>query len=325
MLGLGFRIADIAVRSGLSPVLDLPLLSGVLSSAVTFTRASQATFFDVTGTLQTATTNVPRFDFDPNTHLLNGLLLEESRTNFLLNSGAPVTQTTASLGTGTYTLWVVGTGTATSSAGTATATGLGAATAGSPNVLVVTVAGTITVTITGGPPTRFQLENGANPTSYIPTTGTTATRAADVGTIPVTKFAWNPAAGSTAAEFIVGIAPANNQYIVSTSTQGSNPLFILPTSKVSVYDGAAGQATSGNSFTVGVVSKAASAWGASGAIALNNGTVATSTWNNSIMAATTAINFGTGAGLNPDTQIWLRRVRVWSQMLTNAQLQALTV
>lgn len=46
-----------------------------------FTRASTATYYDSTGTLQTAASGAPRFDYDPVTHVAKGLLLEESRTN----------------------------------------------------------------------------------------------------------------------------------------------------------------------------------------------------------------------------------------------------
>jgi len=54
---------------------------------ITFTRNSNATFFDATGTLQTAGTNVPRFDHDPATGGSSlGLLIEESRTNSITNS-----------------------------------------------------------------------------------------------------------------------------------------------------------------------------------------------------------------------------------------------
>jgi len=48
---------------------------------ITFTRASDATFFDADGVLQTAGSNVPRFDHDPATGASRGLLLEEARTN----------------------------------------------------------------------------------------------------------------------------------------------------------------------------------------------------------------------------------------------------
>jgi len=48
---------------------------------ITFTRASDATFFDADGVLQTAGTDVPRFDHDPATGASRGLLIEEARTN----------------------------------------------------------------------------------------------------------------------------------------------------------------------------------------------------------------------------------------------------
>jgi hypothetical protein len=112
-----------------------------------------------------------------------GLLMEPLRTNNLLNSGAPATQTTASLTTGTYCLWVEGTGSAAVTAGTATLTGNGTASAGTPNVFQVTGAGTVTVTITGTL-TKFQLENGAEPSSYIATAGAAVSR--DVDTLAYT-------------------------------------------------------------------------------------------------------------------------------------------
>ena len=68
--------------------LDLSFLTaGALDPRITFTRASTATYFDAAGVLQTAATNTPRWDYDPVTHALRGLLIEEARTNVLLNSG----------------------------------------------------------------------------------------------------------------------------------------------------------------------------------------------------------------------------------------------
>ena len=56
------------------------------ASLVTFTRASSGTFTDSAGTLQTAATDVPRFDHNPTTGESLGLLVEEPRTNLLLRS-----------------------------------------------------------------------------------------------------------------------------------------------------------------------------------------------------------------------------------------------
>jgi hypothetical protein len=70
------------------PTLDLNLLGPTLDPSITFTRASTATYFDVTGTLQTGAINAPRFDYDPVAHTPRGLLIEEARTNYALQSGA---------------------------------------------------------------------------------------------------------------------------------------------------------------------------------------------------------------------------------------------
>ena len=56
------------------------------ASLVTFTRAGNGTFVDSAGVLQTAATDVPRFDHNPTTGESLGLLVEESRTNLLLRS-----------------------------------------------------------------------------------------------------------------------------------------------------------------------------------------------------------------------------------------------
>jgi len=56
------------------------------SSLITFTRASAATFVGSNGLIQTAAVNAPRFDHNPTTGESLGLLMEESRTNLLLQS-----------------------------------------------------------------------------------------------------------------------------------------------------------------------------------------------------------------------------------------------
>jgi len=55
--------------------------------AITFTRASNATFFDANGVLQTAANDVPRFDHSQDGAASSlGLLIEEARTNSIPNS-----------------------------------------------------------------------------------------------------------------------------------------------------------------------------------------------------------------------------------------------
>lgn len=68
------------------PTQDLDFTTGVLPPAVFFSRASTGTYFDATGTMQTAAAQAPRFDYDPGTKTLRGLLIEETRTNSIRNS-----------------------------------------------------------------------------------------------------------------------------------------------------------------------------------------------------------------------------------------------
>lgn len=72
-----------------------------LDPRITFTRTgTSATYFDSKGTLVTVGANVPRFDYNPNTLQLNGLLVEESRTNSVPNSTMAGAVVSGSLPTG---------------------------------------------------------------------------------------------------------------------------------------------------------------------------------------------------------------------------------
>lgn len=55
--------------------------TGTLDDRVTFSRASAGTYFDALGVMQTASTDVPRFDHNPLTGEPIGILIEEARTN----------------------------------------------------------------------------------------------------------------------------------------------------------------------------------------------------------------------------------------------------
>lgn len=74
-------------RAAMAPRLVLDFMDGALPAGVSFTRAGSATYFDAAGVLRTALADVPRFDHDPVSGALRGLLVEPSATNRLLNSG----------------------------------------------------------------------------------------------------------------------------------------------------------------------------------------------------------------------------------------------
>jgi len=70
------------------PTLNLNFAaSSTLDPRITFSRASGATYLDKNGYMQYAANDVPRFDYDTvNTGTIRGLLIEESRTNLVVNS-----------------------------------------------------------------------------------------------------------------------------------------------------------------------------------------------------------------------------------------------
>ena len=103
--------------------LDLSFMSpGALDPRITFTRASTATYTDGTGTIQTAATNAPRWDYDPVTHQLRGLLIEEARTNIAFPSGNLAAAPWAPVGVGGGTVPTVVANAAMAPDGTTTAT-----------------------------------------------------------------------------------------------------------------------------------------------------------------------------------------------------------
>lgn len=72
----------------MQPMLDLAFASSAaVDGRVSVTRSGTAsTYFDAAGVLRTAAANTPRLDYDPATLAGRGLLIEEARTNLVVNS-----------------------------------------------------------------------------------------------------------------------------------------------------------------------------------------------------------------------------------------------
>lgn len=205
---------------GPRPSLVLNFIEGfALDPRITFARVDAttcATRVNSSGLLETVAANVPRFDYDPVTLAAKGLLIEETRTNLLLNSvlaGTNLATQSVTVTAVAHTLSFYGTGTVTLS-GTSTGSLVGSGAYPTRSILTFTpTAGSLTLTVTGT--VQFaQLEIGSFPTSYIPTAASAVTRAADSALVSGTNFSswYNESEGT----FVVG---AVNQFVTGVANK----------------------------------------------------------------------------------------------------------
>lgn len=183
-----------------------------------FTRASTATFVGSDGLIQSASNNVPRINYDPVTLACKGYLAEAAATNLLLNSllnGTSLSTQSVTVSAVPYTLSFYGTGTVTLSGTHAFAVvGTGAYPARRTYTFTPT-AGTLTLTVTGT--VQFaNLETGAAATSFIPTAGVAATRAAD--TITGAGLVYCNLPETDYAAWVSGTTYAANDRVIRTTT-----------------------------------------------------------------------------------------------------------
>jgi hypothetical protein len=305
------------------PSLSLNFMTpGTLPPNVTVTRAGTATYFDVAGTLQTAAANAPRWDYDPVSHALRGLLVEDGRTNLLLNSAVLGTQS-ATVTAAATTLSFYGTGSvAYSGVATGTLVGAGAF----PQRAAVTftpTAGTLTLTVTGSV-LNAQLETGTAATSWIPTTGTTVARAIDVVGMP-NDASFNATTGTWQAEFIPNGAANVSANIVSGNI-GSPTIGVGTDGRLNASIRGAATVLSGLGplFTMGAVNKTAFAYLSGASTGATNGTAVGPVATTFTISGTT-VRFGTD-GQNSLFALngWIRRAAYWPRQLSSSELVAAT-
>lgn len=312
-----------------APSLDLNFVNGsTFDSRITFTRASVASYFDASGAIQSAAVNTPRIDYDPVTHAVRGLLIEEGRTNLLLNSATLVTQSVTTTAIA-YTLSFYSTGSVALSGSCA---GNPAGTGAFPARVSLTftaTAGTCTVTVTGSV-LNAQIEAGAFPTSWITTAGASAARSEDIATMAVGTWL-NAAAFSIVAEAYV---PSNLGAVLSLTSvdDGSSGNRTIVTTTVSnnattqTLTGFSGTGTvnTANTFTNGTVFKIGTALAGAGGqatVTLNGGSIASAAISAMPVGITTA-RFGRNLSGSGIINGYLRRIRYWPRALSNPELQA---
>lgn len=282
-----------------------------------------------------------RFDHDPVTLQPKGLLIEEQRTNLLLNSkidGTSLATQSVTVSATAYSLSFYGTGSVVLS-GTASATVSGTGVYPTRTTYTFTpTAGTLTLTVTGTVQ-YAQLEAGAFATSYIPTVASQVTRSADVALIQGSNFSgwYNATEGTLFSNAGFASAPftGSNRFVGSVAINdatGNNYIGIgytvVPGSSLRVVGGevyVSGSAQT--SFTTGNVSENSN-YKTAIAYKLNNTNFAyygnINTTDTSVTIPTvTQMQIGVGRGgayLNG----YIKSLAYYPRRLTNAELQAVT-
>jgi hypothetical protein len=316
-LSLDLQFADdktLTARKGPTPV---------------FTRASTATFIGSDGLIQSAAINAPRFDHDPVTLDCKGLLIEESRTNAIIQSDTLATQT-ITVTAAARTLSFYGTGTVVlSGAHSATVVGTGAF----PTRTTLTFtpsAGSLTLTVTGSV-TQAQLEVGAFATSYIPTTTAPVVRSQDICSITGADFTgfYNQSEGSLSCNYSIPAGFTGNRYAASIedTTGGTQNGFIFRNTNVALSFIAGGGYTSTIGATTTTVDKHILAYsGLTEFVYVKNSVVGTTTGSGTRdPSLPIRMSIGTLEGFNGFSLCGhIAAIRYFKKRLTNEKLETLT-
>jgi hypothetical protein len=317
------------------PSLDLNFaVTKTVGPLVAFTRASTATFIDSAGTLQTAAVDVPRFDHNPTTGESLGLLVEEQRTNLLLNTATLSTQSVTVTAVA-HTLSFYGSGTVTLSGASTAGPAVGSGAFPARTTLTFTPsAGTLTLTVTGSV-TSAQIEAGAFPTSYIPTTTAAVTRSADVASITGANFSswYRQDEGTVFAETQLQSIAARNAAGFDINDNSTNNRTVFRALTSSVTDQVVIRSASSVVFSPANVSPAPTMASRKSAVGYKvNDYIFTAIGNVGYTGTTGAVPVSVsqmlvGCEQGPIAYLGgtIRRLTYWPQRLSNSTLQAITL
>jgi hypothetical protein len=326
---------DLLYSQAGTPTLDLRFASSKNlndyvsgQNLITFSRGSDRSIITSAGGMDVIGSNLAGFSHDPFTLESLGLHIEELRSNLLLNSAAPASQNITVAAT-TYTLSFYGSGDIVlTGAHSATVIGTGAF----PNRQILTftpTAGTLGVAVSGT--VEFaNLEPGSFATSWIPTTGSTATRNADAALITGTNFSrwYSQSAGTSLVEF-----REPNRTTVRTPRSFSDG---TSTNRWDAFNSGAATINNrvvianvqnnpgtGTLLTGGALNRHVLAVGSPNAASAVNGTLSTASTSSLVPTVNRLIIGADSVGATPLTG-HIRRLAYFDRRLPDATLQAIT-
>ncbi|WP_429104732.1 hypothetical protein [Aeromonas veronii] len=281
----------------------------VVARMVNFSRNSTATYTGKDGLPKTAAANEPRFEKE-------GLLIEGQSTN-LIPTSATLTTQTVSVQAGSHTISFYGVGSVSlSGAAVGTLTGTGAN--ARVELTVTTTAGNLLITVTGAC-TNGQLEALPFATSYIPTNGAAATRAADVCWIQnALNVGPDAPVGDTAINFALAF---ESDFKRTTGITAPSICGIAPSANLLASQRRASLESNG---TLSLWCGAKTTYGIPGrgvAVICKRGAESICSHNGSIKKAP-FINGYAGSHLALETG-HVRNIRIWLNALTDEQIKAI--
>lgn len=183
-------------------------------------------------------------------------------------------------------------------------------------------------------PSRAQVEAGSFATSYIPTSGATATRAADICSIDTDQFGYNQTAGTVVVEASMlsdsaGSGSSSQAYFCFHDGTSDNRLEVYSESPNSLtlkdrVGGVNNDTTISSSVDLTAVTKVAAYYsvGDVSSAVVNGGSVVSTTSTNNVPYTTLLL--GDTQNVQAELNGHIKSVKYYPRGLTNEQLQELT-
>lgn len=167
-----------------------------------------------------------------------------------------------------------------------------------------------------------QVETGAFPTSYIPTSGSTVARSADIASVPVERFAYNKS--STVGTFYVHFEGEDGGRGLSAASSVGRACDILVTTSVLVYSNHTGSDLYNLAEYDGGFVKVAAAMKQNDAAASANGGSVDTDNSTFVPITATQVDIGAYAAGGEYANGHIKQIQYYPKRLSNTELQLLT-